>query len=135
MSPLSRRFIQASLLWLLTGTALGILLALGPTRNAIFRLGGLPPTMHAHIQLIGFVAMIIFGVAYHILPRFHGRDLYSYGLAWAHFWLTNVGLAGMAASFLMGKLNLVALFGSLLATGFVFFVINVWRSMAPPSRA
>lgn len=134
MSPLTRKFVQASLLWFLAGTTLGIMLAIAPARNAIFKLGGMPPTVHAHLQLIGFVVMMIFGVAYHILPRFHGRDLYSYGLGWAHFWLANLGLAGMSTFFLLGNLAVGAFFGVLLAAGFVIFVINLWWSMLPPAK-
>ena len=40
--------------------------------------------------------MMIFGVGYHLLPVFAGTDLYSNRLAELHFWVQNIGLAGMA---------------------------------------
>ncbi|HEY5190380.1 MAG TPA: hypothetical protein VII77_00240, partial [Candidatus Deferrimicrobium sp.] len=39
------------------------------------------------VFLTGFVMMVIFGIAYHILPRFAGKPLHSEGWAAAHFWL------------------------------------------------
>ena len=47
---------------------------------------------HGHVLLIGFVAMMIFGV----LPVFAGTDLYSLPLAEIQFWLQNIGLIGLA---------------------------------------
>ena len=51
---------------------------------------------HAHILLIGFVSMMIFGVGYHLLPVFAGTDLFSLRLAEIQFWLQNIGLIGLA---------------------------------------
>jgi cbb3-type cytochrome oxidase subunit 1 len=42
---------------------------------------------------LGFVTMMIFGVAYHVIPRFTGHPLHSRRLAGMQWWLANIGLA------------------------------------------
>ncbi len=81
MSPTVIGFIKVSLISLLVGVVMGVLIAAG-----VFSGAGRPSLVtaaHAHVNLLGFVCMLIFGVAYHILPRFSGKPLYSEGLATA----------------------------------------------------
>ncbi|GAA6732739.1 hypothetical protein YIM73518_25030 [Thermus brockianus] len=62
-------------------------------------LGALPLTWkpaHAHTQLLGFVSLMIYGVAYHALPRFRGVVFRRPGLALFQVGLANLGLLGMA---------------------------------------
>src|SRR3954470_15921997 len=80
MDPFVRRFIRSSLLWLGVGVTLGVLMTVRPAMLA-FR------PAHMHANLLGFVSMMIFGVAYHVIPRFTGRPLQSPGLAALHLWL------------------------------------------------
>ena len=42
--------------------------------------------------------MMIYGVGYHILPKFSGRNIYSPIIMKVQFWLSNAGLIGMAVS-------------------------------------
>ena len=35
------------------------------------------PLAHVHMLLLGFVTMMIYGVAYHVLPRFAGYPLHN----------------------------------------------------------
>jgi cytochrome c oxidase cbb3-type subunit 1 len=51
--------------------------------------------VHSHLMMLGWVSMMIYGVGYHILPRFMGRPLYSTKLGDAQFWLANIGLVVM----------------------------------------
>ena len=81
-----RNFIRASLFWLGAGVLLGVWMAL-TSRAIIYR------PAHVHANLLGFVSMMIFGVAYHVIPRFTGNPLRSRSFATAHFWFANVGLA------------------------------------------
>ena len=39
---------------------------------------------HVHLNLLGFVSMVIFGVAYHVIPRFTGHPLHNPRLAGGH---------------------------------------------------
>jgi len=94
---------------------------------------------HAHVLLIGFVSMMIFGVGYHLLPVFAGTDLYSLRLAEIQFWLQNIGLIGLAFTmpyrylshnYLLGT----AVFGSISLLAIYIFVYNVARSIIPPKE-
>jgi hypothetical protein len=42
--------------------------------------------VHAHLNLLGFTLMMVFGLAYHLLPEAGGS-----GLARVHFWLHQAG--------------------------------------------
>lgn len=131
MDPFVRRFIRASLLWLGVGVVIGVMMALRPAWIA-FR------TAHMHANLLGFVSMMIFGVAYHVIPRFSGHPLHSRPLASAHVWIANAGLAGMVAGFITrvyagGIGNALLGAGAVLsATGAFLFIYNIWRTMGEP---
>jgi len=53
---------------------------------------------HTHINLFGWISMLIFGFAYSYLPTFAGKTLYSTTLSYIHFICGNIGLIGMACS-------------------------------------
>ena len=123
-----KAFLKASLAWLALGVTLGAAMAAHP------RLVGWR-TAHIHMQLLGFVAMMIFGVAYHVIPRFTGHPLHNRQLAGAHWWISNVGLAVFALGFglrgsgvALGPL-LVEAGGVLSATGAYCFIYNLWRTI------
>ncbi|MBI2265855.1 MAG: hypothetical protein HYU64_11885 [Armatimonadetes bacterium] len=91
---------------------------------------------HAHLNLVGFVSLVIFGVAYHILPRFRGRPLWSDSLALWQFRLANVGLVGLvvvwiAKGFYSGKMldHILGTFGLVLTVSFILFVVNIWKTL------
>jgi cbb3-type cytochrome oxidase subunit 1 len=46
-------------------------------------------------MLLGWVSMMIYGVGYHILPKFAGKFLKSKAMGEVQFWLANIGLVGM----------------------------------------
>lgn len=120
----TQSFIVASLLYLLLGVLLGIDMAISPQRASSFI-----PT-HVHLLLLGWVSMMIYGVGYHVLPRFSGRPIRSVPLAWVQFGLSNAGLLGMGVSFALirltdsGQIGLV-LSSLLEATSVVCFIVNV----------
>jgi len=49
--------------------------------------------VHSHLNMLGWVSMMIFGVGYHILPRFAGKPLKSPKMGELQFWLANIGLS------------------------------------------
>ena len=71
-----KAFLKASLAWLALGVTLGVAMAVHPAWT-VYRLP------HVHVLLLGFVTMMIYGVAYHVIPRFTGAPLYSRRLAGA----------------------------------------------------
>jgi cytochrome c oxidase cbb3-type subunit 1 len=132
MDSFVRRFIRASLAWLGLGTVLGLALVTHPAW-IIYR------PAHVHLNLVGFVMMMIFGVAYHVMPRFAGHPLHSPPLATLNWWVANLGLAGMTSGFVLrphaalGTHLLVA--GGILETAAAWiFIWNIWHTLrAPPA--
>ena len=51
---------------------------------------------HGHVQIFGWVALFIMGVAYHVVPRFKATDLHRPDLARRTFWLMAGGLTARA---------------------------------------
>lgn len=129
MSKTTLGFLFAGLTYLTIGVTLGVLFFIFP-ETRILRL------VHTHLNLVGFVMFAIFGIGYHILPRFRGNPLYSERLAWWQFWLANVGLVGMVAFLSLGAyLSFGGLrvaqvvFGSTLALSIYLFVYNMLRTL------
>ncbi len=135
MSPTVIGFIKTSLLSLATGVVLGVLMALHVLPEA--KAPGFIASAHAHVNLLGAVMMLIFGVGYHILPRFSGRPLHNEGLSTVQLWLNITGLAGMFVSLLAAAYSTadvlryaVAPFGILYAVGGVLFAWNMWMTIS-----
>jgi cbb3-type cytochrome oxidase subunit 1 len=127
MDWFAKVFIRASLLWFVAGITLGLAMAIHPAW-VIYR------PAHAHMNLVGFVVMMIFGVGYQMLPRFFGHPIHNRKLAVAHIWLANLGLAGMVAGFFLApsigdaSIPVTATGGILWAIGAYGFVYNMWRT-------
>ncbi len=51
--------------------------------------------VHSHLNMLGWVSMMIYGVGYHVLPRFMGRPLYSNKIGEVQFYLANISLVTM----------------------------------------
>jgi cbb3-type cytochrome oxidase subunit 1 len=132
MSATTRAFLRASVLWLALGTTLGAAMAAAP-RLVVYR------PVHLHMNLLGFVAMMIFGVGYHVIPRFAGHPLRSERLAAVHWWLANLGLGTFAAGLALlphapqvGRLA-AAIGGICSALGAYAFAWNIWRTLDGPA--
>lgn len=128
MDVFVRRFIKSSLAWLAGGVTLGVAMAVWPML-IIYR------PAHMHMNLLGFVTMMIMGVGYHLLPRLGGSPLKWRSLAVAHWWIANSGLALMVAGFFLrpsfefsGRVVL-GLGAALSASGALMFVANIWRTL------
>ncbi len=128
MDPFVRHFIKSSLAWLAGGVTLGVAMAVVPNL-VIYR------PAHMHMNLLGFVTMMIFGVGYHLLPRLGGSPLRWKRLPVFHLWMQNVGLALMVAGFMLrpsiaGAGQVVLGVGAFCAaTGALSFVINIWCTL------
>ena len=131
MEVFVRRFIKSSLLWLAFGVVLGTTMILSPS-YIVYR------PAHVHANLLGFVSMMIFGVAYHVLPRFTGNRLFSPRLAAAHVLVANAGFVLLVLGWLLMPHTPAA--GWLLRTGAIastggvtMFILNIWKTMSPAS--
>ena len=123
-----KAFIKSSVAWLAIGMTLGVAMAMEP-QWTVYR------PAHLHMNLAGFVAMMIFGVAYHVIPRFTGVPLYSVRAAGLHWFASNAGLLLMVCGF-VARANglgvgewLLAAGGSLTAIGGYTFAYVIWRTM------
>jgi len=131
MDKFAKAFVKASLIYLAIGVLTGFIMVAYPdVRFTLTR-------VHTHINLLGFMAMMIYGVGYHILPRFMGRPLYSPRLANIHVWLANITLIGLSISWILESsiggiwYILAILFGLGQAISIFIFIINLWISMEP----
>jgi cbb3-type cytochrome oxidase subunit 1 len=128
MDGFVKAFLKASLVWLVLGTTGGIAMALYPAWT-VYR------PAHAHVVMLGFVAMMIFGVAYHVVPRFSGAPLPSRRTPAVHWAMSNAGLLLLALGF-MARANgvswaswLLSVGGALSALGAYLFSWTIWRTI------
>ena len=123
-----KAFLKASVSWLALGVTLGVAMGTHPAWS-IYR------TAHLHMLLLGFVGGMIFGVAYHVIPRFVGSPLRSPRAAGAHWWLGNAGLAIMVVGFILRAQGkpvssvLLGVGGTLAALGAYIFAYLIWMTL------
>ena len=131
MSPTTIRFLKVGMAYFLLGALLGTLLAVPVTRDLLFMAPDAQWKLaHTHLNLAGFVVMIIFGVAYHILPRFAGKPLRSEAWASAHFWIATFATAGMVIGFVAPPAAVLLWAGSVAQfAGIVLGVVNLWLTI------
>jgi len=130
-----KRFIQAGLIYILMGVLLGVAMSIDPTLSARMRF------VHIHINLLGFMTMMIAGVAYHVLPRFSARTIpWPNGMKY-HFYLQNIGLVGMVSTHAAGgnwkegALHwLFVLFALITALALVFMFYNLFFVLMAPKE-
>ena len=74
-----KAFLKSSLAWLALGVTFGVAMAAHPVWT-VYRLA------HVHMMLLGFVTMMIYGVAYHVIPHFVGfcKGVRRLGLTASH---------------------------------------------------
>jgi cytochrome c oxidase cbb3-type subunit 1 len=129
-----KAFIRSSLLWFAAGILLGVWMAIDPSWN-VYR------PAHAHMNVVGWLTMLVFGVGYQLLPRLFGHPLHSTRLAIWHLFLANIGLGAMVIGFLLQPHMINARWvtasgGTLFATGALFWVWNLWHTFnAADARA
>jgi len=79
--------------------------------------------------------MMIYGVGYHILPRFNGNPVAFPKLAVFHFWVANVALVGLVSTWGIGFSKLPEQgFAVLNAIGIFMFVTNILVSIRKPKE-
>ncbi len=131
MTPYMKRFVYASLSYLGLAAVFGIL-------DGTLNLGYFASYAHTHFSLLGFMAMIVFGIGYFILPRFNGTDLRFESWVPVHFWLANISLIGMVVfrglAVETGSSAYQLLFivsASLQVVSIFMFIVNIWVSLTP----
>ncbi len=131
MDRYAKAFVKASLIYLGIGAITGLLMVAHPDLRYLLT------RVHTHINLLGFMAMMVYGVGYHILPRFMGRPVYSHRLGNLQVWLANISLIGLSMSWIFEATiggvwhTLAILFALVHGVSIFFFIINLWMSMSP----
>ena len=140
MPPLVRRYVKTSFVFLISGLVLGGYIVVAQSVVGIY-----PPrlfiTAHVHLLLVGFMLMIVMGVATWMFPR-PARDDQRYRLEMAEavYWLMTVAtvvraLAELTALFTPAPaVRVVSAAGGLgQLTGALLFVINMWSRVRMPA--
>jgi heme/copper-type cytochrome/quinol oxidase subunit 1 len=140
LPPLVQRYIKTSFVFLLIGLGLG-----GYIIVAQFVVGAYPArplvTAHVHLLLVGFMLMVVMGVATWMFPR-PARDETRYRpeLVEAVYWLMTLSTAlralaevllGLAGAPRLGWLVAAGGLGQLGAA--LLFVLNMWWRVRIPS--
>jgi hypothetical protein len=95
MSPLTIRCIKAAFLALAAGILLGVSFALNRALGARLR------PLHAELNLWGWSTLLIYGMGYHMLPRFCGRPLRHTRMADLQSWLAIGGVTTASLGWLL----------------------------------
>ena len=133
MHSLVRRFIKTAVAFLVLGLAIGTWTLV--RREVFLR----PPnpyevSAHTHAILVGFVMMMILGVALWLFPRAErGEQQYDPRLAAAAYWLITIGTAARIASELARTgstaawlRSIVVMGGLAQLAGIVLFFFTMW---------
>jgi cbb3-type cytochrome oxidase subunit 1 len=88
MDKFVKGFIVMSVVYLGVAAVMGIFMLADQSVMAL-------KFVHSHLNMLGWVSMMIYGVGYHILPRFMGRALYSNKIGEVQFYLSNISLMVM----------------------------------------
>ena len=121
MQNLAIKFIRCAVIYGLIGMTLGIVMAASNDHAQA-------PT-HTHINLLGWVSMAIFGLAYRAFPALAVGSLPK-----IHFWIMNIGIVGMIAglglmfSGHMEFVPLTSVASLFVIVGMLLFAVIVYRT-------
>ncbi len=126
-------YLRMSLIYFVAGAAIGLGMLIWPHEAGAYA------AVHAHFNLLGFMSMMIYGVGYHILPKFSGAHIYSPAIMTVQFWLANAGLIGMAVSWpleirgIMPSLSgaVLTLSAAISLIAILLFAVNILKTIKP----
>jgi hypothetical protein len=119
----TNRYFRISVLYALVGMVWGIYMAITEDHSTY--------PAHAHLLLLGWVSMVIYGVIYRLCPKAAEGTL-----ARIHFWIANAGLVVMipGVALINSGYDLgepPAAVGSLITfLAMALFAVTVWRGTA-----
>ena len=117
---MGNRFLRLAVIYVLLGVTLGIVMA--ASHDYTFK------PVHAHLNLLGWASMALFGLWYRSAPAAAETRL-----AKVHFWLHNIALPiqmTMLAMYVNGNNSVepvLALASVVMGIGFACFAINLWK--------
>src|SRR3990172_5806310 len=119
MDKFVKGFIVMSVVYLGAAAVMGIVMLANQNVTGL-------KFVHSHLNMLGWVSMMIYGVGYHILPRFMGRPLYSLTLGEAQFWLANIGLVFMLLFYVLNAYSPSAMYLALTVTAGVIEGVSIF---------
>ena len=129
MDKFVKGFIVMSVVYLGVAAIMGIVMLANPDVMAL-------KFVHSHLNMLGWVSMMIYGVGYHILPRFMGRALYSNKIGEAQFYLANISLITMLLFYAVNVYNpsdlyrtITAVSGAVQALSIFLFLYNMLMTL------
>lgn len=132
MERYAKNFVRASLVYFFLAALLGMGMIVYPSWVDDYL------QIHVHFMLIGWMSMMIFGVGYHIIPRFQGHAIIPRRWANFHLLIANVGLMAMGVAWWAGQgapsgpwLWTLAIGGLLNFVGFMIFAVIMYRGLIP----
>jgi heme/copper-type cytochrome/quinol oxidase subunit 1 len=133
MSSLVRRFLKTAILFLVTGLCIGTWMMWQREMNSAFA-SRYVTSAHTHAILVGFVMMMILGVALWMFPRpAKGDARYSPRVAEASYWLVAIGTGGRVVGELLRSLVdapwlrwTVLITGVIQLMGLLLFFATMW---------
>jgi cbb3-type cytochrome oxidase subunit 1 len=141
MNPLVRRYLKTGILFLGVGLCIGLVMIWQREIESTFPSRYLT-SAHTHAILVGFVMMMILGVALWMFPRAAKDDTrYKPQFAEAAYWLVAVGTAVRVSGELLhvftdaGWLRWSVLLSGLAQTiGLLLFFATMWFRVRQPAR-
>jgi cbb3-type cytochrome oxidase subunit 1 len=134
MDRFVKNFIIVSIIYLGVSSILGVCMLWDQSLISL-------KFVHSHLNLLGWVSMMIYGVGYHVLPRFSGKPLKYPKMGELQFWTANFGLIGMLLFYTM---NIYApapgyhigtiFFGGLEVFSIALFFYNMLATLLPPAQ-
>jgi cbb3-type cytochrome oxidase subunit 1 len=116
------RLIKISAVYFAVGVCLGLYMSISHSFT-------LTP-VHVHINLLGWTALTLAGIIYHLFPQAAATKL-----AKTHFWLHNIGLPLMMIGLIFivyghnAWIPVTALGGTLVVIAVIVFTINVLQNV------
>ena len=131
MDRFVKNFIVVSIVYLGMSSILGVCMLANQSLMSL-------KFVHSHLNMLGWVSMMIYGVGYHVLPRFSGRPLKYPKMGELQFWAANIGLIGMLVFYTLNiftpamKFNSISIaFGGLEVFSIVLFFYNMLATLLP----
>ena len=123
---MAARFLKIAAVYFSIGVILGMIMGIIHD----FRL----TSVHAHLNLLGWVSMALFGIIYHFYPRAAETKL-----AKTHFWLHNICVPIMQGSIALqltvtqAVLPVTIISSLLVVIGVLLFTVNLFSQIGPGS--
>ena len=110
---MGKTLLKISVVYFMIGISFGLYMSVTHAFNMA--------TVHVHVNLLGWMALALVGVFYHLYPSLEKTSLAKW-----HFWLHNIGLPVMMISIAMAILGVGEYFFPLATLGGIVTVLGIF---------